>query len=601
MQLRSSIKNRFVKTIATMLAGFLLLLMLGTYIIEFHRSADAIDKQLHSSAESKLEQINLRLEFVKEQVEDLASNSIVVNSLIDAEGRSSYLPGLIKVFSQKKEIVSVTVFDFTGKVVESNIEDSSQSNIVSKHTENIASLTKTNIKLSPTEKSVLFVSPIKYFSSVQGGILVKVDMDELVKQLNFNSLFQYNLYMQDILISGNIDATVPGIQATHLSTSESILHGLQTSIDVSVPSRVANKDLYNWIMEIGLVGSLGIIIAIVVATRVGKALAQPILELAQKVESGVHPSGPTGTGDELEVLAESIDTKNEGLFAIKNDLELLVAERTKQLSKQAKILEQRGDELIMANRSLENANKELKALDKMKDEFISVVSHELRTPLTSIHGTLGLVVGGVLESDPQKKKELLQTAIRNSDRLSNLINDLLDYNKLMSGKLELHSTDIYVRDLVEDMIKASAGYVEKYSVQLEADYSTLNNIMIKGDRARLEQVLNNLISNAIKYSPRGEKVSIYAENMDARVRINVRDRGPGIPEEFRARIFGKFSQADSSDTRAREGTGLGLSIAKGIIEAHLGKIGYEDAPTGGTIFWMELARDGEISKKKLAS
>jgi PAS domain S-box-containing protein len=224
---------------------------------------------------------------------------------------------------------------------------------------------------------------------------------------------------------------------------------------------------------------------------------------------------------------------------------------------------------------------------RMKTEFISTVSHELRTPLTSIAGSLGLLIGGVGGALPERATQLLNIALSNSKRLVRLINDILDIEKIESGAIDLHPEPLPLAELLRLVVDENSGFAREYDVRLELA-ADLPGIAIFGDRDRIIQVLTNLISNAVKFSPTGGQVAIGAKLLGRRVRISVADRGPGIPEEFRSRIFGKFAQADSTDTRQKGGTGLGLSIVKEIVTRSGGAVSFDSVPGEGTVFHVDL-------------
>jgi PAS domain S-box-containing protein len=229
--------------------------------------------------------------------------------------------------------------------------------------------------------------------------------------------------------------------------------------------------------------------------------------------------------------------------------------------------------------------------EKLKKEFTSTLSHELRTPLTSIIGSLQLINSGVLGDVDQEVAELTGVAERNSQRLLDLINDLLDIEKIESGKLTMVPELLTLDELVDESLVLNKGFAEHFQVRYEPRGALLP-VQVKADRKRLLQVMTNLLSNAAKFSPAGEAVEVTMEDLGTRVRVGVHDHGPGIPENFRARIFGRFAQADSSATRQKGGTGLGLAICKRLIEMMDGRIGFADRDGGGTVFFFELPKHG---------
>jgi PAS domain S-box-containing protein len=228
---------------------------------------------------------------------------------------------------------------------------------------------------------------------------------------------------------------------------------------------------------------------------------------------------------------------------------------------------------------------ERKRMELMKTEFVSTVSHELRTPLTSISGALGLIAGGALGELPEPAKLMLDIAYKNSKRLALLINDLLDMEKLTSGKMQLDLQPQPLMPLVEQTLEAVQAYGEQYRVSF-ALIERADDVMVRVDSGRLQQVLTNFLSNAAKFSPPNVRVEIAVRLHKNVVQVEVIDQGPGVPDEFRSRIFQKFSQADSSDTRQKGGTGLGLAISKELIERMNGLIGFDSEEGKGSRFYF---------------
>jgi two-component system, OmpR family, sensor histidine kinase VicK len=213
---------------------------------------------------------------------------------------------------------------------------------------------------------------------------------------------------------------------------------------------------------------------------------------------------------------------------------------------------------------------ERRALDRMKDEFISTVSHELRTPLTSLRAALGLITGGSLSARPEKLRQMLDIATGNTDRLVRLVNDILELERIGSGKAELH----YTMCSADDLFRRAAGLQQTGAskAQLRITFNS-QGVNVWADPDRVLQTLTNLISNAIKFSPPGTEIHLRARRIDANeAEIQVRDSGRGIPEDKLESIFERFHQVDASDSRTMGGTGLGLAICRSIVNQHGGRI-----------------------------
>lgn len=249
---------------------------------------------------------------------------------------------------------------------------------------------------------------------------------------------------------------------------------------------------------------------------------------------------------------------------------------------------------------------ERKQMDIMKNEFISTVSHELRTPLTSIRGSLGLITGGAVGKLPDEASQMLKIAANNTERLLLIINDILDIQKIESGQLALNFQKLDVMPFIKRALEDNASYGEQHGVKFVIDRS-LDEARVYADKDRLMQVMANLLSNAAKFSPENDTVEISVARHRGSIRISVTDHGAGIPEEFQAKLFDKFTQSDSTNTRQKGGTGLGLSITKVIIENHGGRIDYVTKEGLGTTFYFELpelvgeVKDNNITLRNLSN
>ena len=225
------------------------------------------------------------------------------------------------------------------------------------------------------------------------------------------------------------------------------------------------------------------------------------------------------------------------------------------------------------------------ALDKLKDEFISTVSHELRTPLTSIRGALGLLSSGILGEVNEKAANLLRIALTNSDRLVRLINDILDLERIQSGREPLSFRPIQLAEVVRQAIDGMQPVADAAGVQLIHD--TIQ-VEVTADGDRLLQVLTNLLSNSIKFSPSNATVSVMLRPGENGVTLSVIDHGRGIPADKLESIFGRFQQVDASDSRQKGGSGLGLAICRSIVLQHSGRIWAERNRVRGSTFRVFL-------------
>lgn len=225
--------------------------------------------------------------------------------------------------------------------------------------------------------------------------------------------------------------------------------------------------------------------------------------------------------------------------------------------------------------------------ERLKTEFVSTVSHELRTPLTSISGALELLNSGILGKMPAKAKNMVRIAFNNSQRLIRLINDILDIERMESDRMPFDIKPHCLRPLIERAISDLSPFASSLSVELKLQCPA-GDLIAEVDPNRFNQVITNLLSNATKFSPRGETVTVTLKRMGATVRVSVADCGPGIPKEFHSRVFEKFAQADGSDSRSQGGTGLGLAIVKKIVERLRGAVGFETEDGTGTMFYVDL-------------
>ncbi len=261
------------------------------------------------------------------------------------------------------------------------------------------------------------------------------------------------------------------------------------------------------------------------------------------------------------------------------------------------------DEIAQLDRTFHKMVDDLKQAEVYKQQLLQTVSHDLRSPLSSVRGILTLLSAGAMGPLPAKALDKVKIAESDVERLINLISDLLDLEKIAEGKVALALSPVSVKRIAERATSSIISLAEEKEINISR---TIDPVMVVGDEDRLVQVMVNLLSNAIKFSPVGGEIEIDAESLESRlsqagpqsgsiVEIVISDRGRGVPEDMRDRIFERFEQVKNTDATECGGSGLGLAICKSIVELHGGSIGVRDNPGGGSAFWLQLpaARTGD--------
>jgi signal transduction histidine kinase len=242
---------------------------------------------------------------------------------------------------------------------------------------------------------------------------------------------------------------------------------------------------------------------------------------------------------------------------------------------------------LLGRKELVIAKEVAEAATLAKGQFIASVSHELRTPLTAIIGSLGMIEEYPPEGMPEQAMTLVSMAYRNGKRLSLLINDILDFEKLNANRMEFRNKPMALTPFLEQALELNQSYAENHQVSFVLE-EVSDDSVIFADEDRLMQVMTNLLSNAAKHSPAGEHILISTSRNEGRVRVAVSDHGAGVPEDFQKHIFEKFAQAENSSTNKTKGTGLGLAISKAIIEKMGGTIGFDSVAGRGATFYFDL-------------
>jgi signal transduction histidine kinase len=284
----------------------------------------------------------------------------------------------------------------------------------------------------------------------------------------------------------------------------------------------------------------------------------------------------------LNVVVRGAEALAEGAYAsarIPTD----AASSNAELARLATAFDRLSVAVSRREETLQTEMRSLREIERMKTDFVSTVSHELRTPLTSIRGALGLLLGGKVGAVPETAVPLLRIALQNTERLVRLINDILDIEKMESARFEVRRDSVDLYQVLDATVAGIQEFAREHTVTVRLAGDTSADIV--GDSDRLVQLFTNLVSNAVKFSPPGETVDVRLECDSGRAMVSVTDRGPGIPEEFRARIFGRFQQAEGTSG----GTGLGLAIVQRIAQLHGAEVSFDSAVGRGTVFRVAIA------------
>jgi signal transduction histidine kinase len=249
-------------------------------------------------------------------------------------------------------------------------------------------------------------------------------------------------------------------------------------------------------------------------------------------------------------------------------------------------------------RLLSEQNDRLRELDRLKDEFVSLVSHELRTPLTSIRGYIELLLED-LEPSETGRRRYLEVVERNSQRLLELVSDLLFLAQVEAGKLAIEREPVDLGEVVEECVEASAPVADSKGIALAAHVGRVPKL--DGDRARLAQMLDNLVSNALKFTPKGGRVDVRLDVEGETALLEIEDTGVGIPLEQQGRLFERFFRSSTATENAIPGTGLGLTITKAIVERHGGRIEIESRENHGTVVRVGLPLPAERGATRAGS
>ncbi len=324
-----------------------------------------------------------------------------------------------------------------------------------------------------------------------------------------------------------------------------------------------------------------ILFVVLLAVVISKRLTEPIRSLkegALGLVKGQFKPISVSSRDEIGELTEIFNQTGKELLDARKRLEEKIELANKDLEEK--------------NRELIHANEELRKLDSLKSDFISLVSHELKTPLSAIR-TSAEYLEMEKEASPEIKKEMIENIIWNIDRQTRMINDILDLSKIEAGKMEYRFEDVDFNEVAKIAIENIRLLASKKNIGLSVEIPR-NLSQVFADRDKLIIVMNNLIGNAVKFTPEGGSIHLAAIEEQDSVKVMVSDTGTGIEKEQQEKIFDKFYQVDGTSRRKAGGSGLGLSISSGIIRAHGSDIYVESEPGKGSTFFFRLRHGGRI-------
>jgi signal transduction histidine kinase len=411
-----------------------------------------------------------------------------------------------------------------------------------------------------------------YAVARDGDLIAHPDISLVLQRRNVAYLDQVRLAFQPRTDAASPTWTVTkNLHARRVFSSWSPIPVLGGAVFVEQPVEEVYGPLYASLFRTSGFLLVGLGMALVASLFVARRVVRPLETLRNGVErigSGdMNARLDLKTGDEIEVLAEEFNRMTDNLREAYSGLEKKVENRTRELAL---------------------ANERLKELDRMKSDFVSHVSHELRTPLTAIKGAVDLVLREMAGPLTEKQIHHLTRVRSNTQHLAGLINDLLDLSKIESGKIEVKSSRVSLGGLVHEVAEALRPVAAEKVIALE---TTLRepSILVWADRDKINQVLMNLIGNAIKFTPVQGRVTVsVSRNGEESVQVSVSDTGPGVAPEEKEKVFTKFYQIAEVNGENSKGTGLGLAISKALVELHGGKIWVESELSRGSTFYFTL-------------
>lgn len=384
------------------------------------------------------------------------------------------------------------------------------------------------------------------------------------------------------------------IQARGLDGVERI-YGYHVAADtgwrilVGIPASVASSVRWRLLPPSLLLDLVAMLLTLGLVILMARRFTQPALALrdaAIAFGEGDHAARVAHPpADEIGDVGRAFNRMADQIEASQANLEQLVRDRTTQLETANEALETSNAQMVLANRQLSATVDDLKRLEQQRAEFLNMTSHDLRIPLTAIRGYAEFLEEGTGGTLSPQQQEFVRSMLASVERMTHLLEELLDFARVEAGQLKLDCQPLDLTELINDSIEPLEVLAKRKHQELVCHLPT-GLPLVTADPSRIQQVVTNFLSNAIKYTPEHGRIEVRLEARDGMLRTSVTDTGIGISEADRRELFKRFFRARNAE--GIPGTGLGLSIAKGIVEAHGGRVGVESQLGIGSTFWFEL-------------